>query len=302
MAIKKITIFVVPDGTKGVGHFRIPRLLPVFFALLFIFLTPFLFWILRDYQATKAKILRLAQVEREYEQQKNQFSHLAERIDQITHKMGELKEFDLKLRTMVSLETSEVKAQIQGVGGSAPILLEPKHTIAKTHRELVRLMYRSLDNLDSEIADGKQDKAELHKFLESQKMLLASTPSIWPTKGWLSSRFGYRMSPFTGEREFHRGIDIATRMSTPIVAAADGIVLYVGWDGGYGKVLTIKHGYGLLTKYAHLKKGLVKKGQYVKRGETIALVGNSGRSTGTHLHYEVHLNRVPVNPLRYILN
>lgn len=247
-------------------------------------------------------MLRLAQIEKEYEQQKSQFIHLAQRIDQVTLKVGELTEFDRKLRTMVNLETNEADTQIQGVGGSSPILMDPKQTRAKNHKELVRSMYRSLDNLDSEIVDGKHHKAELQKFLENQKMLLASTPSIWPTKGWLSSRFGYRVSPFTGEREFHRGIDIATRMSTPIVAPADGIALYVGWDGGYGKVLSIKHGYGLMTKYGHLKKALVKKGQYVKRGETIALVGNTGRSTGTHLHYEVHLNRVPVNPIRYILN
>ena len=163
-------------------------------------------------------------------------------------------------------------------------------------------MHRSLDNLDNEIAVGEQDKIELHKFLENQKMVLASTPSIWPTKGWLSSGFGYRNSPFADRKEFHRGIDIATRMGAPIVASADGIVSFVGREGGFGRVLTVKHGYGMETKYAHLKEALVKKGQYIKRGETIALAGNTGRTTGPHLHYEVHLNEVAVNPLRYIHN
>jgi murein DD-endopeptidase MepM/ murein hydrolase activator NlpD len=91
-------------------------------------------------------------------------------------------------------------------------------------------------------------------------------------------------------------------MGAPIVAPADGIVSKIYKDRGYGKVVSVSHGYGVVTRYAHLKKSLVKKGQYVKRGETIALVGNSGRSTGPHLHYEVHLNRVAVDPLRYILN
>jgi murein DD-endopeptidase MepM/ murein hydrolase activator NlpD len=156
--------------------------------------------------------------------------------------------------------------------------------------------------MEHEIALGEEDKKELHKFLESQKILLASTPSIWPTKGWMSSRFGYRTSPFTGQKEFHKGIDISTRMNAPVIAPANGIVSHVGWNHGYGRVLTIEHGYGVKTKYAHLQKILVKKGKHVKRGETVALVGSTGRSTGPHLHYEVHLNRVAVNPLRYILN
>jgi murein DD-endopeptidase MepM/ murein hydrolase activator NlpD len=163
-------------------------------------------------------------------------------------------------------------------------------------------MHRALDNLEDESALSEQDKSELHKLLEEQKTLLASTPSIWPTKGWLSSSFGMRVSPFTGRKEFHKGIDISTRIKSPIYAPADGIVSYVGRDRGYGKMVWLRHGNGILTKYAHLNTALVKKGQHVKRGETIALVGNTGRSTGPHLHYEVHLNGVAVNPIRYILN
>jgi len=256
---------------------------------------------MRDYHAMKVQMPRLAQLEKETEQKKDQFTYLAERIDQITQKVDALKEFDHKLKVMANLETSEDNAQNQGLGGS-PISLEPEHATTRSHKELVRLMHRSLDNLDNEIAAGEQDKIELHKFLENQKMLLASTPSIWPTKGWLSSSFGYRISPFSDRKEFHKGVDIATRMGAPIVASADGIVSFAGREGGFGRVLTVKHGYGIKTKYAHLKEALVKKGQYVKRGETIALVGNTGRSTGPHLHYEVHLNGVAVNPVRYIHN
>ena len=91
-------------------------------------------------------------------------------------------------------------------------------------------------------------------------------------------------------------------METPVIAPADGIVTSMGRDYGYGTILSVNHSYGLKTKYAHLAKVLVKKGQNVKRGQKIALVGNTGRTTGTHLHYEVHLNGVPVNPINYILN
>lgn len=302
MLFRKITIFVVPDGTKRVKQLRIPKAFPSLFVVLLLFCSAFLFSILQDYYNIKARLPRLSELKRENVQHKRQVAYLAQRVNQITERMAELDEFDRKLKIMVNLETGEDNSQFKGVGGSDPILLDPKHTIGKTHGELVRSMHRALDNLDHEIAFGRADKDGLFKFLENQKMLLASTPSIRPTKGWMSSGFGYRISPFTGQKEFHKGIDLATRMGAPILAPADGMVASISWDHGYGRILTINHGYGVITKYAHLKDALVKKGQYVKRGETIALVGNSGSSTGPHLHYEVHLNKVSVNPLRYILN
>jgi murein DD-endopeptidase MepM/ murein hydrolase activator NlpD len=302
VAFKKITILLLPESTNRVKRFRIPSFLPVFLILLFISCAAFLVWIIRDYQTMKIQIPRLAQLEKENELQKSQLAHLAQRIEKTGEKMSELKEFDRKLKIMVNLETSEDKTEFRGIGGSDPFLVQSQQNKARTHKDLVRSMHSAIDNLDREIELCEQDKTELNKFLENQKVLLASTPSIWPTKGWLSSRFGYRISPFTGKKEFHRGIDISTRMGAPIVAPADGIVSKVYSDHGYGRVLSINHGYGVETKFAHLKKALVKKGQYVKRGETVALVGDSGRSTGPHLHYEVHLNRVAVNPQRYILN
>jgi len=231
-----------------------------------------------------------------------QLAALTQKIDRISGKLIELKEFDHKLKVMVNLETSDDNRQFLGVGGSDPSLLNPDYTVEKAHQKLVRLMHHSLDNLDTEISIQISEKTELHKFLENQKSLLASTPSIWPTRGWTSSRFGNRVSPFTNEKEFHRGIDISTRMNTPINAPADGVISLTGRDYAIGKMLYIDHGHGVKTKYGHLSKILVKKGQYVKRGQEIALVGDSGRTTGPHLHYEVHLNGLPVNPLRYILN
>jgi len=260
----------------------------------------FLGWFVYDYYSMKSQMPRLAHLEKETEQKKQQIIHMAQRVDQIIWDMKSLKEFDRKLKTMVNFEADDEEAY--GLGGPAPIFSDTENPDVEDEKGLVRLMHRTLDNLENEVSIGEQEKTDLYEFFENQKMLLASTPSIWPTKGWMSSRFGYRISPFTGQKEFHRGIDIATRMSAPILAPADGIVSFTGRDGGYGKVVTIRHGYGLVSKYAHLNKALVKKGQHVKRGETIALVGNTGRSTGPHLHYEVHLNNVAVDPLRYILN
>ena len=301
MASKKLTIFLVPDGTHRVRQFTLPRFLTSFLIFLCVSCTVFLSWIMWDYHTIKGRMPRLAQLEKETELQERQFILMTERIDQVTHKMSELDKFDHKLRVMVNLDAGTDEEGFPGVGGSSRMLLEP-YAADKPHRELVRMMHRSLDVLEDEMLLGEQGMTELYEFFENQKNLLASTPSVWPVRGWVSSGFGYRTSPFTGEREFHKGIDIATREGAPIVAPADGIVSYIGWQHGYGKTITITHGYGLVTRYAHLKKSLAKKGQYVKRGETIALVGNTGRSTGPHLHYEVQINRVCTNPFQYILN
>jgi murein DD-endopeptidase MepM/ murein hydrolase activator NlpD len=132
--------------------------------------------------------------------------------------------------------------------------------------------------------------------------MLASTPSIWPVRGWVTSGFGKRLSPFTGRKNLHTGIDIATRHGTVVVAPADGVVTRVTTKYDMGKLVEIDHGYGILTRYGHNSEILVRPGQRVRRGQPIARVGNTGRSTGPHLHYEVRLNGVPVNPMRYIVD
>ena len=109
-------------------------------------------------------------------------------------------------------------------------------------------------------------------------------------------------SPFTGRREFHKGYDIATKKGSPVLATAAGVVTFVGRKGLLGNCIIINHGHGMVTRYAHIDKFLKKRGEKVKRWEPIALVGNTGRSTGPHVHYEVRLNGIPVNPFKYILN
>jgi murein DD-endopeptidase MepM/ murein hydrolase activator NlpD len=299
--LKKLTVFLIPDGRRAVKQFTVPRFLPILMIPTCVVSVILLAWLFHDYQTVKARVPRLVRLQRENEQQKTQLLHLNERIQQAMAKIEGLEEFDLRLRTMVNLETDD-EAAGEGVGGSDSSLSEPEPVVSRTNRDLTRSMHRSLDRIEHEIALREETRVELQKFLKNQVLLLASTPSIWPAKGWMSSRFGNRLSPFTGEREFHKGIDIAARVGSPVVAPGDAIVSRLDWESGYGRTLTLRHGYGVVTRYGHLKKILVKKGQYVKRGETIALMGNSGRSTGPHLHYEVYLNSVPVNPLKYILN
>ena len=302
MSTKKVTLVLVPDGSRKVRQVKLPRFLFVLLLFLGISTSLALGWVVIDYQTIRKDAIRLAQLQNENTQQKEQLVTLAQKIDSINNRVMELREFDRKLRTMVNHENPRDQSQLMGMGGSDPDMLSPQAVTERTHRKLIRSMHKSLDNLETEITLQKSEKSQLLGHLESQKSMLASTPSIWPIKGWVSSSFGQRVSPFTGEKEFHRGLDVCNRKEAPIVAPADGVVSSVEWDDGYGKTMTINHSYGMATKYAHLEKALVKKGQAIKRGQEIALIGNTGRSTGPHLHYEIHLNGVPVNPTRFILN
>ncbi len=130
---------------------------------------------------------------------------------------------------------------------------------------------------------------------------LAATPSIWPTGGEVTSRFGWRNSPWGDSRELHQGIDIANSLGAPVFATADGEVVQSGWSGGYGNIVQISHGNGIETIYGHNSRVLVNAGQYVKKGQVIANLGSTGRSTGPHLHYEIRVNGTAVDPIRFLV-
>lgn len=142
----------------------------------------------------------------------------------------------------------------------------------------------------------------LYETLWDKMEFLASTPSILPVKGWMSSHFGYRRHPITLRIQMHKGVDIVAPVGSSILAPADGVVSYTGYDLAYGKVVVIDHGHGVTTRYAHNSQIFVKVGQEVKRWFVIAALGNTGASTGPHLHYEVRVNGIPVDPIHYILD
>lgn len=302
MALKKINIVILPEGAKRVRQIKVPKFLFLLFIPVLICAGLLVAWIAIDYYSVKTDIPRLALLQKENSRHQEQITSLTEKILIIQKKLTELNEFDRKLRTMVNLEPTRATPHFLGMGGSDPATSSSRVAAEKLNKRIVRSAHKSLDEIDSEISVQMLERTELLSYLNKQKSLLASTPSIWPTKGWISSEFGYRLSPFTDEREFHKGIDICNKRGSPIMSPAGGIVSSIETDAGYGKLLIINHGSGLITRYAHLDKVMVKKGQAVERGQEIALVGNTGRTTGPHLHYEVHLNGVPVNPLRYMLN
>jgi murein DD-endopeptidase MepM/ murein hydrolase activator NlpD len=158
-----------------------------------------------------------------------------------------------------------------------------------------------IDQAVQETTVREQGILELWGNLSERQSLLSATPSIRPAQGWFTSKFGYRISPFTGRPMMHNGLDIAAPPGSPIHATADGVVSFAGYDPGYGKLVSIDNGYGVVTRFGHTSQIYVEVGQRVHRHDVIAAVGNTGRSTGPHVHYEVRVNNVPVDPQNYVL-
>lgn len=140
----------------------------------------------------------------------------------------------------------------------------------------------------------------VRRSVERREALAASTPSIWPAHGWLTGTFGGRSDPFTGEAGFHQGIDISTERGQPVFATADGVVDSASYTGDYGNLIVLRHDFGLATRYGHLSRFAVKADQQVKRGDIVGYVGSTGRSTGSHLHYEILGNGRLINPLQLL--
>ena len=243
---------------------------------------------------------------KEIQLQRKQIQEFAAEINALKAQLMALNDFEKKIRIIANIEKNNESENIFGVGGSIPEDLDAQIPLKEKHNSLMRDMHEQIEQLSRASGSQQEEFEFLLRSLQDQQNLLASTPAIRPVsrgvKSWVTSRFGYRKSPFTGRREFHKAYDIAARQGTPVLATADGVVTFSGKKGFLGQTITIDHSHGMVTRYGHCSKLLKKRGEKVKRGETIALLGNTGRSTGPHVHYEVRLNGMPVNPEKYILN
>jgi len=195
-------------------------------------------------------------------------------------------------------EFGDFKVQIAGLNSDQ----DSEAYLERRDRFLVEKMYSWMNRILRQAQLETQSVEELYEVLKGRKLQLASTPSIIPVKGWVTSHFGYRIDPFTGRRGLHKGLDVVARRGTPIIAPADGVVSFVGPYGTYGNAVMVFHGYGISTLYAHTDDDLVRIGQKVRRGDVLATVGSTGRSTAPHLHYELILHGVRVDPKKYILD
>ncbi len=251
---------------------------------------------------TKSKIgeERLQAAEKLVEEQNSQLLSMTAKLRTIQTDLARVQQFDSKLRIMMNLDTEVFESTALG----GPGLDDFSKGYLPLHRQelLTRKMHTFIKQLSTDIHLEEVQQQELLRAIRDNREVLSSTPSTWPTMGLVSSQFGRRGSPFTGRGEFHKGIDISAKRGTPVQATAKGVVSFSGVDGAYGNTVIINHGSGLVTRYAHMQRCAVKEGDSISRGDLVGYVGNTGRTTGPHLHYEVMLNGVCVNPMHYILN
>ncbi len=302
MGNKHYTILAIPQGKGSIKKMRISAVFLSFVSLLVISALASIGYLSYHYVQTRADLRELSRLEELTSLQRDRLDFLASKVVDFEKKMTHLAQFDKKIRIMTNLDSDLHKgSQMLGVGGPVPGEDKDLTRAAEVEASLIDKIHEHMDELLDEAALQTDSFSELFDFLSKQKSILASTPSIWPVIGWTTSEFGYRVSPFTGQREFHRGLDIATEIGKEVVAPANGVVARVAEEKGMGHLVEINHGNSVVTVYGHLlKKGKVKRGQQVKRGDVIGYVGKSGRSTGPHLHYGICKDGIHIDPRRYL--
>lgn len=226
------------------------------------------------------------------------YDELRDEVSNISKFYGDLVEKEIVIRNIFNLpEISNDERQL-GIGG-------PDHLSNEQFTKALQIAYSTEAEVDAliRLSHFEQEKyGEVFDMLSDKKDLLNHTPSVRPARGYQIRGFGMKDDPFTGYKRFHWGLDIANKTGTPIYASADGVVKTTGRGEDLGKYIVINHSFGYMTKYGHLNEIKVKRGQKIRRGDIIGLMGSTGYSTGPHLHYEVIKNNKKINPLKYILN
>lgn len=293
-----ITLMLLPSGGGAVRKYVITARMQL--------------WLRRGAYATAGTLAVLLVVSMLAARHTGEFFALRERVAlqkeylvRADHRLGDLQDqvdrmriFEQKLRIVLGQSPAPTGEELVGLGGPEDDLDLP---VQSEESAMVGRMESGFLSSKVEGSLAEIGLQELHNLMEDQSSLLSSTPSIWPVHGWVTSHFGGRTSPFTGMPSQHHGMDIAARIGSPVRAPADGVVVFASTQEGYGKVLIVDHGYETSTLYGHLSAIEVDVGQKVTRNMLMARVGNTGRSTAPHLHYEVRMRSVPVNPQRYIL-
>lgn len=299
LLFKNYHIVIFKDKEGGLRKLQLRGWLSLFFLLVIGGLAAVNYHLWGYYNKSKTLELELADAQRQMRANDNQVLSLMGKLQGLEADIRRVQQFDGKLKVLMNIggEAIDTDVAVQGEG----VLANPD--FLSRHRELfTRRLHSLVDDLSATIYREEVEQQTLVSFLRNNKDALLSTPSIWPVKGFLTSGFGPRKAPTAGASRMHKGLDISNRVGTPIWAPARGTVTLAGRDGAYGICIKIDHGNNIVTRYAHLDKASVNVGDYVQRGDVIGALGNTGRSTGPHLHYEVIVGGVPVNPMNYILN
>lgn len=300
MGRKFYTVFFIPDDPAKVRRFRIPAVaLGAAGVILAAFFTLYLSttW---SYFGLKQQSGRLDHYKELALSQGKELEQFTAKISELENRLERLGRLDKKLSSMLNLKRRRAKNSSAGQGSIAGGDESLEKRLLADKRALAERIGEQLAELELETRQREKGFAQLNHLVTRRGNILISLPSIMPTSGRKTSSFGPRRSPFSGRRSMHKGIDIANGLGTAVLAPGAGRVILAGRDKARGKVISLDHGFGIITRYGHLNRILVKRGQQVKRGQRIGTMGNTGMSTGTHLHYEVRVRGVPVNPERYV--
>lgn len=286
---------IVPGHTSKVRRYTIPRVFVKGLAFLTIATIIISSYLIYNYVDMKDRVWELNSLRDEASKQREQIQSFATGLIDVKKQMDRIRNMDMKIKHLTGSHNKSDQ------GGSGDIG-ESLKSLDKAKRESdINMIHEELNILREEASGRETSLQRLLEFFEAYRNRRHSSPSIWPLKGSITSSFGYRESPFSSKSEFHSGIDISCSTGTPVLAPADGIVSYIGYNDGFGSFLELDHGYGITTIYGHLLRTDVVMGKKVQRGQIIAKTGSSGTTTGPHLHYEVRLHGAPINPFKFIL-
>ena len=283
------TVILVPNARAKFRKYQIPLNVARVAGRVGAVMGVLLVGALIHYAALLFEVSKLRKVEAESRDLLSKTRQIEQDAAALRAQMAQLGGMVNKLGVMAGVDAPPPDAAIGGTGGG---------TVADRASSRVA----SLEEMSSRLSQLTEKSRQLTGIFEKQRSLLATTPSVWPVRGYLSAGFGNRKDPFTGLPDFHPGLDISAPLGTKILAPADGTVIFVGVKGGYGNAVTVDHGRGIMTHYGHMDAFNVRVGQSVRRGSILGFVGSTGRSTAPHLHYEVWLNGSNQNPLTYILD
>jgi murein DD-endopeptidase MepM/ murein hydrolase activator NlpD len=297
--MKRYTVLVANRASGVVRRFTVP-LWPAVGICLFFASLPILMGLGARWSAS-AEIDALrnsnASLTMENESYRAATGELASQISSLqsaVSELGERSKLDPASATAIEKLPAVVKSRAMGGGAPAAAIGAAMAPLASPGPENTFGVLRDLLGM----LEARLENVRLG--VERREALAAATPSIWPVTGWLSSAYGSRRDPFTGAPDFHAGLDIAADRGEAVKATANGTVESAGYAGNYGNLLVLTHGFGMTTRYGHLARATVKQGQQVRRGDIIGFVGSTGRSTSSHLHYEVWWNNRLINPLRLL--
>lgn len=292
---KFFTLMILSGHATKIRRYTFPKVLLRYLATTAVVFFIASFYLLYNYMDMKGKVWEINSLREEANKQRLQIQSFTTGLIDVKRQIQRIREMDTKLRHLTGSFRKRSQGGSRGVGEALKEIEEKKRD------DLLSQMHEGLTVIKEEVTAREGSLKTLIEFFEGYRYRRNSSPSLWPLKGIINSGFGYRDSPFSGEKEFHRGIDISCNVGAPVHAPADGIVSYVGYNKGYGRFLDLDHSYGITTMYGHLSKVLIETGERVTRGQVIARCGSSGDTTGPHLHYEVHVYGVPTNPFKFVL-